>query len=410
MSEKSTTQKDDSSSTSAARRVYLDNAATSWPKCSAAVDAAQRFVLDCGATTGRGAYSSALEAERQVESARRSLSRLIGASRPSQVAFCTSGTHALNVLLGGLLRSGDHLITTAMEHNSVLRPLHELSVNSNVHYSVLPVNERGLADPRGVAAVRTEQSKYLLVGHASNVTGHMHDLAAWSRTAQELGLELIVDTSQTLGYQQIAFDAWNLAALASAGHKGLGALPGTGFVAVRESLIDEVQPIVSGGTGVASERVDDRPEWPLSVEVGNLNTMGVVSMGAAAGQLLSSEFPGTWRSSFERLYRGLLTIPGLSVVGGMDAMGEVGLLAAEGLGQRVPVVSISVAGWAPYDLATVLDGEFGIEVRAGYHCAALVHEKLGTQNEGTLRLSTGHHTTHDEVDYVLSAFQSILSA
>ncbi|MFN3190688.1 MAG: aminotransferase class V-fold PLP-dependent enzyme [Aureliella sp.] len=393
-----------------AERIYMDHAATSWPKSTAAVDAAFEFLHDCGATAGRGSYSSARQADQWIDRARTSIAKLIGAAQASEIAFTSSGTHALNAVLCGLLREGEHVLTTALEHNSVLRPLHRLSSARSFDYSVLPAGTSGLADPAMVPAAVKSNSRYLVLGHASNVTGAVHDLNEWSRAARDHGLELILDASQTVGYLPLDLQQYEIAALASAGHKGLRAMPGTGFVCVRKDLADGFLPQMLGGTGRSSESVQQMPGWPQSIEVGNLNLPAIVSMAVAGEELNavpSESLCARWAPAFSRLLTGLREIEGIDVIGHSSGNGESG--GTEFDFERIPVVSVAADGWDPHDLATVLDAEFGIEARAGLHCAALIHAHLGTsESSGTLRLSTGVSTTNREVDRVLEALRTVV--
>ncbi|MEC8557643.1 MAG: aminotransferase class V-fold PLP-dependent enzyme [Planctomycetota bacterium] len=386
-------------------RVYLDNAATSWPKSAAAIDAAFAFARECGATAGRGNYRSAQEAEGWLERARQRIAKLVGASSARSVAFCSSGTHALNATIAGLAPSGSHLLTTSMEHNSVLRPLMQHQAQGRLQVDFLPVGTDGLADVQDAEAHVREHTKLLVVGHASNVTGRVHDLTSWSQLAKRHELKLVVDASQTMGYIPIDVQALGIDALAAAGHKGLRAMAGTGLVVVAPDMMQDFTAWMHGGTGTASEKVDYTPAWPDSVEVGNLNLPGVVSMAVAAEELLElDDLRAGWLPVFQHLLEGLDAIAEVQVLGGQVA-------ALAGNGACVPVVSIRVSGWEVHDLAAILDNDFHIELRAGFHCAALVHQSLGTLDQGgTLRMSPGRETSLEQVDYVLNSLKMILGA
>lgn len=395
--------------TSEPRRVYLDNAATAWPKAAPALEAAERFTRDCGATSGRGAYRSAMLADRWLDDARTHLARLLNAEHGQAVAICNSGTHALNAALWGVLRSGDHVITTGMDHNSLLRPLKNLQTHFDVRVSVVDSDARGFADPQAAEALLCEQTRLVAVGHASNVTGAVQDLEGWSRIAQRAGAKLLVDASQTVGYLKIDMQASRIDLLAAAGHKGLRALQGTGFLLASSELQSVFRPLLLGGTGQASESLEIQPRWPLCVEVGNLNMPGVVSLAVAAKHLLENQDAErmAWQARFQQLVTGLSRIDGLSLIGYDPA--TTGQPAS--VPERIPVISLQAEGWDVQDLANVLDTSFGIEVRAGWHCAALVHEPLGTSHSGgTLRLSPSVSTTAEEIEYTLAAFREILGS
>lgn len=392
------------------RRIYLDNAATTWPKCSQAVHEAERFIRDCGATAGRGTYGSALVAERWLEQARHNLSQLIGAASGASIAICNSGTHALNVALWGLLRSGDHVITTSMEHNSVLRPLKHLQRDFGIELSVVDCDAQGFADAEHARPLLKKNTKLIALGHASNVTGRLQDVASWSRLAKQAQVRLLLDASQTLGYLPIDVQRDGIDVLAAAAHKGLRALPGTGMLYVAPEQQHDFRPLMFGGTGRSSEQLTAGQDWPQCVEVGNLNMPGVVSMAAAAAELLQrgsqaeTALQQRWQTCFELLVQGLAQMEAITLLG-FDSQQSV----EKQLSHRVPVLSVHVDGWDVHDLANVLDTSFGIEVRAGWHCAALVHQALGTSDRGgTLRLSPGVSTTPAEIQQTLDAFREIL--
>ncbi len=384
------------------RRIYLDNAATSWPKHPAAVSAAVEFIQDCGAASGRGAYRSAQVADRWVQRARMAIARMIGAPSGASVAMCTSGTHALNAALGGLLRPGQRVVTTAAEHNSVLRPLSQLSRKGEATVDFIPCDRAGIADLEMARDALSEGCDWVVLGHASNVTGAVQDLATWCRLAKEFGARIIVDAAQTVGYLPIDVAGLGIDVLAAPGHKGLRALVGTGLLYVAPELQSEVRPLMRGGTGRASHDVEHNDTWPCSVEVGNLNLPGIVSMAVAAEALVEGGGQD-WRPAFQRLARGIADLPGLRVLGWGQADVD--------LQRHVPVLSILPDAWDVHDLASVLDVNFGVEVRAGYHCAALIHGYLGSSDAGgTLRLSTCQATPIEHVDAALQALGNVLAA
>ena len=392
----------DASSQAAPLRVYLDNAATTWPKSAAAMDESIAYVRHCGATAGRGAYRSAQVADRWLSDARTHLARLVCADGAEAVALCNSGTHALNAALWGLLRPGDHVITTGIDHNSLLRPLKNLESSVGIRVSIAAGDAQGFVDPQSAQSLVCADTKWFAIGHASNVTGRIQAIEAWSDLAHRSGARLLVDASQTLGYVPIDMQRSGIDALAAAGHKGLRALAGTGVLVVHRDLRGDFRPLILGGTGLASEQLSAAQSWPQSVEVGNLNLPGVVSLAVAASETQQhlEEYRGLWQARLQQLVDGLRAIPQIQVIGWS---------ADSRLEDYIPVVSLQVAGWDSHDLASVLDS-FGIEVRAGWHCAALVHQALGTADTGgTLRMSPGVSTTATEIDYVLETLRQIVA-
>ncbi len=389
------------------KRICFDQAATSWPKLPAAIQAAHDFLLECGATSGRGSYASARSADLLVQKARLQLAQLVGTSDTNAVAFCSSGTHALNSLLLGAIREGDCVLTTAVEHNSVLRPLDHLRRTAKLQMHIVPCSRNGVVDldaARNVAV--RERPRVIMVSHASNVTGSCQDLNAWSQIAHDVGAWLFVDASQTLGYLPMHMDRLGIDALASAGHKGLGALPGTGLIVASESVRHELRPLMFGGTGTSSERMDAELTWPHSVEVGNLNLPAIASLHAAAEHWNSQ--PSTlenWRHALKHLVHGICDLERSDRLKMFGHENEVGCI------DWLPIVSLTVEDWDVHELSAVLDSSFGIEARAGFHCAAAIHEFLGTlPSGGTLRLSLGHNSTALESDEVVHALSSIVNA
>lgn len=407
------------------RRIYLDNAATSWPKRPQVTDAVMEFITECGATAGRGTYRSAMAAERWIAEARLNLSRLIGAGQADSIAFCYSGTHALNAALAGLIREGQHVICTEIEHNSVLRPLRRLARYCGAEADFVRSDSRGVVCIEQAEQLLRPNTRWMVIGHASNVTGAVQDLEAWSRLARRVDAHLIVDASQTLGYLPIDVVHMGIDVLAAAGHKGLGGISGSGFLYARQDLQPVFEPLMTGGTGLNSQSIEFDNHWPQLIEVGNHNLPSIVSMAVAAEELLreAEETPikwqVDWRNHLNRLVSGLQDIPGISLVGYPDPSGQGNSLPQTATDSasclhgrlwmdRVPLVSLSVAGWDAQELAVVLDSDFGIEVRAGYHCAALIHRALGSlESGGTLRVSLGHHSREEEIDAVLAALREL---
>jgi selenocysteine lyase/cysteine desulfurase len=384
------------------RRVYLDNAATSWPKSETVLQAAEHFSRTCGATSGRGAYRSALQADRWVEEARSQLARLIGAASGLDIALCHSGTHALNAALYGVLSSGDHVITTGLDHNSLLRPLKQMELEGHIQLSIVESDIHGRASAQSAAAQVRSNTRLVAVGHASNVVGTVQELGPWRQLASACEALLMIDASQTLGYIPINVQQQGIDILAAAGHKGLRGLSGTGLLYIQAAARQRFRPLMLGGTGRHSEHLSVEPAWPTSVEVGNLNMPGIVSMAVAAQEVNSG--PGLhlrcWLAVYQELVQQLNALQEVRVIGSQSHIDWQ---------TRIPVVSIQPDHWDVHDLASVLDTSFGIEARAGYHCAALVHGPLGTATRGgTLRLSPGHSTTPEEIEYAVDALKQIL--
>lgn len=404
------------------KRIYLDHAATSWPKRDSVVRAAFDYTTNCGATAGRGSYSSAIEADRWLSEARRQVAKLIGAADASAIAFTSSGTHSLNAALVGILNPGDHVLTTMTEHNSVLRPLNHLQHSGQVQVDNVRCDSNGRVDLDQAEKLIRSNTKAIVLNHASNVTGVVQNVAAWSELARRTDTILLLDASQTLGYLPIHVQHLGVDLLASAAHKGLGALAGTGLLYASHKLQALMKPLMTGGTGLRSELVDAPLNWPQVVEVGNYNMPGIVSIAVAAKELVEQSeassssavanvaWQNQWRQLMIRLLDGLGRIDGVELIGRSNAVADGPSDAASTMTKPdyVPLVSLRLRGWSPQDLAAVLDSSFGIEVRAGFHCAALIHDAIGSSSDGgTLRISLGHSTTELEVDKLLAALREI---
>lgn len=363
-------------------RLYLDHAATSWPKDPKVLDAVSKYLRDDGATAGRGAYGSALRSMNWVDRARIAVAHLIGAPNPADVALMNSGTHALNEAIFGSIQPGCHVIATAIEHNSVLRPLERLRQEHAIQLDIAPCNSVGWVDPHDIFKLHRPNTRLLALSHASNVTGAIQEIETIGKWCHEQDIILLVDAAQSLGYVPIDVLKNHIDYLAAPGHKGLGGILGTGILYVAKERQFSHRPLLCGGTGSQSESLAPELPWPTKVEPGNLNVPGVVSLAVAAEIRLNQSIhtlAKTMQTDWEKFRNILSQIPNLHLHASRDAK------------RQVSVVSCTHASLAPNDLAAILDAEFQIETRSGLHCAAKIHDYLGTASQGTLRFSFGHH-------------------
>ncbi len=384
------------------RRIYLDNAATSWPKPEAVHLAVDRFGRDIGAAAGRGSYREALESGRIVETARSGVARLIAAGDPRQIVFTSCGTDSLNTAVHGFLGPGDHVVTTAAEHNSVLRPLRELEERSGVSVTRVACDATGLVDPDDIRLALRPETKMIAVIHASNVTGAIQPVAEIGRIARNRGAAFLVDSAQTLGHLPLSVDELMVDLLAAPAHKGLLAPLGTGVLYVRSGVEPSVRSFRQGGTGTRSEE-DRQPDgMPDKFESGNLNVAGLAGLAAAIDFLEARSLAAIRRHELELLDRFLHGIRGLA---GVTAYGPADL------DRRAGVVSLRIEGYDPQEAAAVLDGSYGVQVRPGLHCAPLIHKAIGTfSGGGTVRFSFGPFTTTDEIDAAVTGLREIAQA
>lgn len=383
------------------RRTYLDNAATSFPKPEAVYAATDAYARRLGAAAGRGSYGSAVESAEIVRRCRLNLARLFNAEGPDRFAFTHNGTDALNLALHGLLRPGDHVVTTEAEHNSVLRPLRTLA-DAGVAVTVVPCDCQGFVSPNDIRGALQSETRLVAMTHASNVIGAIQPVDEIAEAAKSAGAFVLIDAAQTAGHVPIDLAALPIDLLACSGHKGLLGPLGTGLLYVRPGVESHLRPLRQGGTGTASEE-DRHPEsMPERLEAGNLNVLGLAGLEAATAWLLDRGVAAVRRHEQEltaRLLAGSEVILGLRVSGPADPE------------RRIGVVSLTADGWTPQDLAAVLDAEFGVEARAGLHCAPLIHRRLGTgETGGTLRLSLGAFSTAEDVDAAADALHRILSS
>lgn len=380
-----------------ATRIYLDQAVTSWPKPECVYQAVDHYQRMLGAAAGRGAYAEAVAVAQGVQRARTAVARLIGADHPSSIVFAFNGTDSLNIAIHGSVAGGGHVITTVVEHNSVLRPLRALA--GTVQVTRLSVDRRGVVDPDEVRRALRPTTRLIAVTHASNVTGAIQPIGDIGRIAQEAGVLFLVDAAQTAGELPINVRELHIDLLAAPGHKGLLGPLGTGVLYLRPGIEDQVASFRQGGTGSFSEDDAQPTALPDKYESGNLNVPGILGLGAGVEWLLERTVERVRGEAVEltqRLLNRLGEIEGLTLYGPDSAQDRVGL------------VSFTCQGIDPQDFAAILDSAYHIQVRAGLHCAPLMHEALGTlPTGGTVRLSLGPFNTAAEVEQAAEAVGEI---
>lgn len=378
-------------------RIYLDNAATSWPKPETVYRAVDDYQRRLGAPAGRGAYTEAAETERLVLSCRKKIADLINLGDPHRIIFTQNGTDSLNLALHGLLRSGDHVVTTVCEHNSVLRPLSFLA-ERGVTTTYVPCDSQGYVDPAEIRRALTPQTRLIALIHASNVTGAIQPAEEVGRIAIEHNIFFLLDAAQSLGYVEIDVAKIGCHLLAAPGHKGLFGPLGSGILYVAPGVDKHLLPTRQGGTGTKSDEDRQPRELPDRYESGNLNMPAIVGLEAGVSQIAELGF-----SRIEAHMR-LLIQPLLSGITGLPGLQLYGPLSGE---NRVGVVSLNLAGLDPRELAAILDSQWSIQTRAGLHCAPRMHAALKSLPTGTLRLSLGHFTTPEQIDATISALAEL---
>jgi cysteine desulfurase/selenocysteine lyase len=382
-------------------RIYLDNAATTWPKPESVYEAVDRYQREIGGPNGRSGYREALESNRIVERARQGVAELIGADDPLQIALGFSGTDVLNLAIRGVVRPGDHVVTTVVDHNSVLRPLRALAEQAEVEVTYVPCDGEGFISPDDLRAAIRPETRLVAVVHASNVTGAVQPIAAIGRIVREQGALFLVDAAQSLGHVPLDVSTFDVDLVAAPGHKGLLGPLGTGVLYMRAGVEQELEPLRYGGTGSRSDEDRQPEELPDKFEPGNHNLLGL------AGLVASCEFLAQKSITVIHDHHTALTarfLDSLRVIGGVAVHGP------QTPANRTSVVSITVEGYDPQELAAVLEATHRIQCRAGLHCAPRMHAALGTTaGGGTLRLSPGFSTTLDEIDLVCGTLEEMAS-
>jgi cysteine desulfurase family protein len=375
--------------------IYVDNAATSWPKPPAVIAAMQQHYSEAGGNPGRSGHRMAVAAARIVARTREAVAEMLGASDPSRIVFTPNATYALNLALYGLLRQGDHVVTTRLEHNSVMRPLRDLEARG-IHLTAVALDRRGDVDLEAMRAAMRPGTKLVVTTHASNVTGTLVPVGDVAAIARAVGALTLVDAAQTAGTMPIDVEGLGADLLAFTGHKGLLGPTGTGGLYVREHV--DLRPLVRGGTGSDSAR-EHQPEFmPDAFESGTSNVAGLAGLGAAIDFLRAVGVAAVReheRTLVSRFLERAGDVPTLTAHGPHDAARQCGL------------VSFTLEALSPADVALLLDERFDVMVRAGLHCAPAAHRAIGTLPTGTVRASFGWFNTIADVDALLDALRSI---
>jgi cysteine desulfurase / selenocysteine lyase len=380
-------------------RIYLDHAATTWPKPEAVYAEMDRYARQVGAAAGRGAYAEAMEGERLVRRCRADIAALLGESEPERIIFTQNGTDSLNLAIHGLLRPGDHVVTTVCEHNSVLRPLRFHQQKRDVRITYVRCDGEGFVSPDDIAAAILPETRLIAMLHASNVTGAIQPAEEVGRIAAEREIPFLLDAAQSLGHLPISAKGLHQPLIAAPGHKGLLGPLGTGILYIPPGMESRLESLKQGGTGTRSDEDLQPTSLPDKYEAGNLNVPGIVGLGEGVRAVAATDLAVSLekeRTHCGRLLSGLSEIPGISFYG------------PKSLDRRLGVVSFNLVGFEPQELAALLDSAYHIQVRAGIHCAPRMHQALGTSPRGTVRISISpHSTTEEEIDAVIGALREV---
>lgn len=376
--------------------IYLDNAATTMHKPQTVIDAVTQAMCSLG-NAGRGATSGALDAARTIHGCRAKLARLLGCPRADHVCFTPNSTAALNTVINGVVRPGDRVVTTVLEHNSVLRPFNRLAAERGVTVEHAGCDANGALDYEVLERLVTPGTRAVVVTHASNVTGNAVDIARVAAMAHAAGALVIVDASQSAGTARIDMQAMGLDVVCFTGHKGLMGPQGTGGLAVAEGI--DVAPWAMGGTGVHSFDPLQPLEWPTRLEAGTLNGHGIAGLSAGLDFIEAQGGVETIaaheRALAERFLSGAREIPSIVLYGAFDQPA------------RSAIVSLNVGDIDSAEISDALMQGWGIATRPGAHCAPLMHRALGTERQGVVRFSFGYFNTDKEVDTAIDALHDL---
>ncbi len=374
--------------------IYMDNAATTMHKPKEVIDAVVAAMSSMG-NAGRGVNEASLSASRLIYDTREKLCRLFGAEDPRQIVFTANSTESLNIAIKGILNPGDHVIATMLEHNSVLRPLYEME-KKGVRLTIVKSNPEGTLNLADIENAIAPDTKMIVCTNGSNLTGNYIDPEPIGTLAREKGIVFVVDASQTAGVFPIDVQKMKIDVLCFTGHKGMLGPQGTGGMYVRKGL--SVRPLLSGGSGVQTYSKTHPTEMPTALEAGTLNGHGIAGLHAAV-EYLEKTGVDTIRAREQdlmwRFYEGVKEIPGVKVYGDFSTK------------NRCAIVTLNIGDYDSSEVSDELLTEYGISTRSGGHCAPLMHEALGTVEQGTVRFSFSHYNTEEEVDTAIRAIREL---
>lgn len=374
--------------------IYMDNAATTLQKPECVAKAVVNAMNSFG-NAGRGLNDASMGASRVVYDTREKLCRLFHGENPKQFAFTSNATESLNTAIQGLIGPGDHVITTMLEHNSVLRPLYEREA-VGVELTILRCDTYGNISYEEIEAAIRENTKAIVCTHGSNLTGNLTDIGRIGAIAKKHGILLIADASQTAGLIPIDVQEMRIDVLCFTGHKGLYGPQGTGGIYVQPGV--EIKPLKRGGSGIETYNKNHPAQMPTALEAGTLNSHGIAGLNAALTYIEETGVEHICQLALERMwqfYEGVCDIPGVTVYGDFSEK------------ERVPIVSLNIEDFDSAEVSDELLTEYGIATRAGGHCAPLMHEALGNVEQGAVRFSFSHFNTQEEVEKAISAIREL---
>jgi cysteine desulfurase family protein len=378
--------------------IYLDNASTTFPKAPNVASAMADYITNCGININRGSYSLAYDVEDIIYTTRQRLHTLFNGHDPSHVIFTQNVTMSLNMVIKGLLKAGDHVLVSSMEHNAVMRPLTQL-LDEGITFDTIPCDSTGSIQMDSIEPLIRPNTVALIINHASNVCGTIQPLKSIGPICKAHNLQFIVDAAQTAGVIPIDVKACHIDALCFTGHKGLLGPQGIGGIILTKEMAQTLTPLIAGGTGSFSHLETMPTHMPDAFEAGTLNLPGIIGLNEGLDYIESQ--------GMENIHNHELVLT-QSFLEGLQSIDGINIVGKQNIQDRTAVVSITIDGMDPANIAYELESTYHIMTRVGLHCAPRAHQTLGTNPEGTVRFSFGYANTHKDVESALSALHRIV--
>jgi len=378
--------------------IYLDNASTSFPKAPTVATAMSDYITNWGININRGSYALAYDVEDTIYTTRQRLNTLFNGHDPSHVVFTQNVTMSLNMVIKGLLKAGDHVLVSSMEHNAVMRPLTQL-LDKGITFDIIPCDKTGSIQLESMDSLIRPNTVAMIINHASNVCGTIQPLESIGSICKTHNLQFIVDAAQTAGVIPIDVKACHIDALCFTGHKGLLGPQGIGGIILTKEMAQNLTPLIAGGTGSFSHLETMPTHMPDAFEAGTLNLPGIIGLNEGLAYIESQ--------GMENIHKHELALT-QSFLEGLQSIDGINIVGKKNIEDRPAVVSITIDGMDPASIAYELESNYHIMTRVGLHCAPRAHQTLGTYPEGTVRFSFGYANTHEDVESALSALHRIV--
>ena len=380
--------------------IYLDNASTSFPKAPTVATAMSDYITNRGININRGSYALAYDVEDIIYTTRQRLNTLFNGHDPSHVVFTQNVTMSLNMVIKGLLKAGDHVLVSSMEHNAVMRPLTQL-LDKGITFDIIPCDKTGSIQLESMDSLIRPNTVAMIINHASNVCGTIQPLESIGPICKAHSLQFIVDAAQTAGVIPIDVKACHIDALCFTGHKGLLGPQGIGGIILTKEMAQTLTPLIAGGTGSFSHLETMPTHMPDAFEAGTLNLPGIIGLNEGLAYIESQ--------GMENIHNHELALT-QSFLEGLQSIDGINIVGKQNIQDRTAVVSITIDGMDPANIAYELESTYHIMTRVGLHCAPRAHQTLRTYPEGTVRFSFGYANTHKDVESALSALNTIVKS